>query len=365
MGSEMCIRDSSKAELASIESEHAERLAQHRAREASLEEMLRELSNALRAEILRADAATARATISEARLAEAHALLATKDVELHVRDAEIGELRRVAAAGSTAYDYSPQRHTIAEVQHNAHFTSAPLSSPQPPASPSRSHLSQHSPPSHAGPSASAPPSQPVRQPAPQPAPQSPWSPQHADHPPHKHPHAPAQPPPTTRPEAASPPAQSALQASTSPIGGASAHQLAPSTAGLVGACLTTPRGAPLAPGSAKAPGSASNTTRYVERLMARANHGKVTEADVQEALVHFEAARRANDVRDFQTACTEFEAAYLLNPKPATLVSTANMYVKMGNASIAAEIYDRLLAERLPPHMHDFITDKLAQIQDG
>ena len=38
------------------------------------------------------------------------------------------------------------------------------------------------------------------------------------------------------------------------------------------------------------------------------------------------------------------------------------MYVKMGNASIAAEIYHRLLAESLPQHMHDFIADKLRVI---
>jgi len=90
----------------------------------------------------------------------------------------------------------------------------------------------------------------------------------------------------------------------------------------------------------------------------------VSQRDAEAALAHFETARRANDARDYQTACAEFEAAYLLNPKPATLVSTANMYVKMGNASIAVQIYNRLLAERLPQHMHDFIADKLAQIQD-
>jgi tetratricopeptide (TPR) repeat protein len=90
----------------------------------------------------------------------------------------------------------------------------------------------------------------------------------------------------------------------------------------------------------------------------------VSQPSAEEALAHFEKARRANDARDYKTACAEFEAAYLLNPKPATLVSTANMYIKMGNASIAAEMYNRLLAERLPQHMHDFIADKLAQIQE-
>jgi len=102
----------------------------------------------------------------------------------------------------------------------------------------------------------------------------------------------------------------------------------------------------------------------VDKLLARANRGRVTQTDAEQALGHFESARRANESKDYQTACTEFESAYLINPKPATLVSTANMYVKMGNASIAAEIYARLLAEKLPQHMHDFIADKLAQIQD-
>ena len=50
-------------------------------------------------------------------------------------------------------------------------------------------------------------------------------------------------------------------------------------------------------------------------------------------------------------------------PKPPASFPKANMYVKMGNASIAAEIYHRLLAESLPQHMHDFIADKLRVIQ--
>ena len=164
--------------------------------------------------------------------------------------------------------------------------------------------------------------------------------------------------------------------------------------------------------SSSAAGS-TNTARYVDRLISRANRGSVSQADVDKAQAHFEAARRANDAKDYQSACTSFERAYLLLPKPATLVSTArssarssrecvgaaisrerrtqgtaararerdgdspsslpkppplpspkaNMYVKMGNASIAAEIYHRLLAESLPQHMHDFIADKLRVIQ--
>ena len=53
-------------------------------------------------------------------------------------------------------------------------------------------------------------------------------------------------------------------------------------------------------------------------------------------------------------------ALYRSRPLPSP---KANMYVKMGNASIAAEIYHRLLAESLPQHMHDFIADKLRVIQ--
>ena len=48
--------------------------------------------------------------------------------------------------------------------------------------------------------------------------------------------------------------------------------------------------------------------------------------------------------QDYKGACSYFENSYLLNPKPATLISTANMHLKMGHVAVASEVYTRVLS---------------------
>ena len=64
---------------------------------------------------------------------------------------------------------------------------------------------------------------------------------------------------------------------------------------------------------------------------------------MRQALEYFEAAKAANGADDFKAACSYFETSYLMNPKLTTLISAANMHLKLRNPSVAAEIYIRLL----------------------
>ena len=85
-------------------------------------------------------------------------------------------------------------------------------------------------------------------------------------------------------------------------------------------------------------------------------------ADAERAATAFEAARKANEEGDYSRAVASFEESYLHNPRPSTLISTANMYLKMGNSSIATEIYGRLLAQPdLPEGMRNVVLRKLAE----
>ena len=57
-------------------------------------------------------------------------------------------------------------------------------------------------------------------------------------------------------------------------------------------------------------------------------------------------------LQDYKGACSYFENSYLLNPKPATLISTANMHLKMGHVAVVSEVC-------APPHPHHINNDDL------
>mmetsp|Transcript_14746 Transcript_14746/g.36822 ORF Transcript_14746/g.36822 Transcript_14746/m.36822 type:complete len:183 (+) Transcript_14746:1-549(+) len=102
----------------------------------------------------------------------------------------------------------------------------------------------------------------------------------------------------------------------------------------------------------EAPSSAHSTStedaraeasEYVHTLLARANRATIPEKDVKQALSFFEEAKKANSAEDYKAACSYFETSFLLNPKLTTLISTANMHLKLKKPAIASEIYTRLL----------------------
>ena len=78
-------------------------------------------------------------------------------------------------------------------------------------------------------------------------------------------------------------------------------------------------------------------------IRAGPNREKIPEEDARQALEYFEAAKQSNQADDFKAACSYFETSFLLNPKLTTLISTANMHLKLRNPTVASEIYMRLL----------------------
>ena len=102
--------------------------------------------------------------------------------------------------------------------------------------------------------------------------------------------------------------------------------------------------------------------KYVATLLGRANREHVGEDDVRQALEYFEAAKAANGADDFKAACSYFETSYLMNPKLTTLISAANMHLKLRNPSVAAEIYIRLLDNpTVPKRERAMVLRKLAE----
>ena len=89
--------------------------------------------------------------------------------------------------------------------------------------------------------------------------------------------------------------------------------------------------------------------KYVDTLLGRANRDKIPEDDARQALEYFEEAKRSNAGEDYKAACSYFETSFLLNPKLTTLISTANMHLKLRNPTVAAEIYMRLLQNPAVP----------------
>ena len=87
----------------------------------------------------------------------------------------------------------------------------------------------------------------------------------------------------------------------------------------------------------------AKAVKYVDTLLGRANRDKIPEEDARQATEYFEAAKAANATEDHKTACSYFETSFLLNPKLTTLISTANMHLKLRNPTVASEIYSRLL----------------------
>ena len=87
----------------------------------------------------------------------------------------------------------------------------------------------------------------------------------------------------------------------------------------------------------------AKAVKYVDTLLGRANRDKIPEEDARQANEYFEAAKAANATEDHKTACSYFETSFLLNPKLTTLISTANMHLKLRNPTVASEIYSRLL----------------------
>ena len=72
-------------------------------------------------------------------------------------------------------------------------------------------------------------------------------------------------------------------------------------------------------------------------------------------------SKEANQAEDFKAACSYFETSFLLNPKLTTLISTANMHLKLRNPTVAAEIYMRLLQNpSVPQREREVALRKLA-----
>ena len=102
----------------------------------------------------------------------------------------------------------------------------------------------------------------------------------------------------------------------------------------------------------------------MDTLLGRANREKIPEDDAKQALEYFEAAKRSNTLEDYKAACSYFETSFLLNPKLTTLISTANMHLKLRNPTVAAEIYMRLLQNpSVPQREREVALRKLAQCE--
>lgn len=113
--------------------------------------------------------------------------------------------------------------------------------------------------------------------------------------------------------------------------------------------------------SAPAVARNAKAAKYVDTLLGRANRDRIPELEARQALEYFEAAKAANGVEDYKAACSYFETSFLLNPKLTTLISTANMHLKLRNPTVAAEIYMRLLQNpSVPQREREVALRKLA-----
>ena len=120
---------------------------------------------------------------------------------------------------------------------------------------------------------------------------------------------------------------------------------------------STPQTSEPTPRNAKA-------VKYVDTLLGRANREKIPEEDGRQALEYFEAAKQSNSLDDYKAACSYFETSFLLNPKLTTLISTANMHLKLNNPTVAAEIYTRLLQNpSVPQREREVALRKLAMCE--
>ena len=120
---------------------------------------------------------------------------------------------------------------------------------------------------------------------------------------------------------------------------------------------STPQTSEPTPRNAKA-------VKYVDTLLGRANREKIPEDDGRQALEYFEAAKQSNSLDDYKAACSYFETSFLLNPKLTTLISTANMHLKLNNPTVAAEIYTRLLQNpSVPQREREVALRKLAMCE--
>jgi len=120
-------------------------------------------------------------------------------------------------------------------------------------------------------------------------------------------------------------------------------------------------GLPAGMGAAASAGRNAKAVKYVDTLLGRANREKIPEEDARQANEYFEAAKSANATEDYKSACSYFETSFLLNPKLTTLISTANMHLKLRNPTVASEIYMRLLQNpSVPQREREVALRKLA-----
>ena len=76
------------------------------------------------------------------------------------------------------------------------------------------------------------------------------------------------------------------------------------------------------------------------------------------------ALAQSNQADDYKAACSYFETSFLLNPKLTTLISTANMHLKLRNPTVASEIYMRLLQNpSVPQREREVALRKLAMCE--
>jgi hypothetical protein len=152
----------------------------------------------------------------------------------------------------------------------------------------------------------------------------------------------AMPAPTPTQPLATPTQQMPKTSNGAPSGGPAAGALPPSTPS-DGAASQAFLSSTNMPQQGASSARNAKAVKYVDTLLGRANRDKIPEEDARQATEYFEAAKAANATEDHKTACSYFETSFLLNPKLTTLISTANMHLKLRNPTVASEIYSRLL----------------------
>ena len=156
------------------------------------------------------------------------------------------------------------------------------------------------------------------------------------------------------------PAGSQPPADPTPFSPPYVHQQPPAST-TTGGTATSKDAGPQHPGLSNRNAKA---VKYVDTLLGRANREKIPEEDARQALEYFEAAKQSNQADDFKAACSYFETSFLLNPKLTTLISTANMHLKLRNPTVASEIYMRLLQNpSVPQREREVALRKLAMCE--
>uniref|UniRef100_A0A7S3ADV5 CRAL-TRIO domain-containing protein n=1 Tax=Haptolina ericina TaxID=156174 RepID=A0A7S3ADV5_9EUKA len=119
----------------------------------------------------------------------------------------------------------------------------------------------------------------------------------------------------------------------------------------------------VSPSATSVAAARAEAVEYVDMLLASVTRSHTPEEDVRQAQTMFDEAKKSNGVQDYKAASSYFETSFRLHPKLTTLISTANMYLKLRKPAVAAEIYTRLLQGVLgvvPQREKEVVLRKLA-----